>query len=111
MGNLKNIEGFFIHHNRLLFLPEWISKFKHLEILDVGFNQIRIFPHLSKLEALYEVDLQENNVEQIPIELLEKQGIQRVFLSGNPFILKKTEIEDFQKLIDELAKKNIRVFF
>lgn len=111
MGNLKNIEGFFIHHNRLLFLPKWIINFKRLEILDVGFNQLRSLPDLSKLESLYEVDLQENNLEQIPVKLLEKQGIKRVFLTGNSFILKATEVEDFQKLIDELAKKDIRVFF
>lgn len=111
MGNLKNIEGFFIQHNRLLFLPKWIINFKRLEILDVGFNQLRSLPDLSKLESLYEVDLQENNLEQIPVKLLEKQGIERIFLTGNSFILKATEVEDFQKLIDELAKKDIRVFF
>ncbi|MDA3905284.1 MAG: hypothetical protein PF484_04335 [Bacteroidales bacterium] len=37
--------------------------------------------------------------------------IKKVFLTGNPFILKTAEIEEFQKLLDDLAKNNVRVFF
>jgi hypothetical protein len=48
---------------------------------------------------------------EAPFELLKILGIKRVFNTSNSFILKATEIEDFQKLTDELAKKDIRVFF
>lgn len=111
MLDLQKLKALFLHHNQILFLPDWIAQFEHLEILDLGFNKLRNLPDLSKIATLSEVDIQGNNIEEIPMTLLSKKGLKKIFLTGNPFILDSEEVEAFQKLIDELAKKDVRVFF
>lgn len=111
MSHLTHVKSLYMHHNQIVFLPNWISEFKHLEILDFGFNKIQNVPDLSGIETLFWVDLQGNNLEQIPMKLLAKPGLKNILLRDNPFILNAKDLDDFQKLIDELAKKEVRVFF
>jgi Leucine-rich repeat (LRR) protein len=111
MGKLKKVRGLFIHHNQLVYIPEWIKDWQALEVLDLGFNQLTYLPDLGGLRALYEVDLQSNNLEHIPYSLIKKTGIKRVYLLSNPFLLDTSEVEIFKNYIKDLEKKDIHVFY
>jgi len=101
MKNLNRLKFLYIHHNQLKFLPEWIATLPNLTILDAGFNQLIAIPDLSLITPLEEVDVQHNNLEDIPWKLISKPGIKRLYLRDNPFI----EEEDKADLKKQIRKK------
>jgi len=112
--NLKNIEGLqklYIHHNQLIGLPPWIVKFQNLEVLDVGFNKLAVLPDFSPAISLMEVDVQQNNLSEIPWSILRLPKLERVFLKANPFEVSEEEANEFKELVESLMEKGVRVSF
>jgi len=101
MKNLNRLKFLYIHHNRLKFLPDWLATLPNLTILDAGFNQLISIPDLSIILPLEEVDVQHNNLEDIPWKLISKPGIKRLYLRDNPFI----EEEGKEMLKNQIKEK------
>lgn len=91
LQSLKNIRYFFVHHNLIHEVPLWISQFDQLERLDLSFNNIFVLPDLSQMESLAELDIQNNQIEYFPWDLLDKPGMRILNTKNNPFILSSEE--------------------
>lgn len=101
MKNLDQLKFLYVHHNRLTILPQWLTTLPNLTILDAGFNQLISVPDLSVITLLEEVDIQHNNLEDLPWKLISKPGIKRLYLRDNPFI----EEEDKAALKKQISEK------
>ena len=53
------------------------------------------------MSELYEVDIQENNIEHFPWNLMEKPNLKLLIIKGNPFILDKDEKSDLKNRLTE----------
>jgi len=97
---LENLKRLYIHHNQLVIIPQWITALDSLEVLDVGYNQIIDFPDVSEMPKLYEVDIQDNAIGEIPWKLAKKENLKLLFLKNNLFLEdenKRTELKQLQK--------------
>jgi len=110
MSSLKNLKFLYVHHNKLSILPAWITALPGLTILDAGYNQLISIPDLSMILSLEEVDLQNNNLEDIPWKLLNMPGLKRVFLRENPFIKDSEDLEQLMKLVKDQAAKGVHIY-
>ncbi len=110
LSSLKNLEFLYVHHNKLTIIPQWITKIPNLKVLDAGYNQLISIPDLSTIKPLEEVDVQSNNLEDIPWPLLKKSGIQRIFLKNNVFIKDGEEMIKLQKLVKERAAEGVNIY-
>jgi Leucine-rich repeat (LRR) protein len=110
LAGLKELEFIYVHHNNLSFIPGWITELPVLSVLDAGYNNLISVPDLSKMATLKEVDLQSNNLEDIPWELLVKPGIKRVFLRNNPFIKEGDDLIKLQKLVKKRASEGVNIY-
>ena len=91
MRNLKRLKFFYIHHNKLHFIPEWITEMDSIERFGVGFNHLLELPDLSKMKSLYEFDAEHNLLERFPWELVEKPDMEILILRDNDFNLSDEE--------------------
>ncbi len=107
---LKELKFLYIHHNKLTFIPGWITRLPNLTILDAGYNQLISIPDLSVIKTLKEVDLQSNNLEDIPWRLLEKPGLTRVFLRNNPFIKEGDDLIKLKELVKKRAAEGVNIY-
>ena len=89
--NLKQLKYLYVHHNQLKSIPLWIIQLQELERLDFSYNQVFEMPDLSVMDKLSEIDLQENQLEYFPWELMGKPNLKILIVSGNPFILTEEE--------------------
>jgi Leucine-rich repeat (LRR) protein len=110
ISKLKKLKFLYIHHNKLALIPDWITTLPGLTVLDVGYNHLIEIPDLSKIINLEEVDIQNNNLEEIPWDLLVKPGIKRVYLRDNPFIEDGGELDALKKLVEKQSKKGVEIF-
>jgi Leucine-rich repeat (LRR) protein len=101
LRSLRNLKRLYIHHNQLVIIPQWITEMDSLEVLDVGFNQIIDFPDVSKMPNLYEVDIQDNAIGEIPWKLANKENLKLLFLKHNLFM----EDENTRNELKQLQKK------
>ena len=83
------------------YVPEWITDFPDLEIIDLSFNKLFSIPDMSEMPSLYEVDIQENNIDYIPWKLLDKPNLRLLLIRGNPFLLDEDDKEELTNKIDE----------
>jgi Leucine-rich repeat (LRR) protein len=104
LRNLKRLKYFYIHHNELHFLPEWISEMDSIERFGVGFNHLLDLPNLSKMKSLKDFDCEHNLLERFPWELLEKPDMEMINARDNDFILSD---EDRMRIIK--ASKTINI--
>ena len=111
LKDLRRLKKLYMHHNQLVGLPHWIVDFKNLEVLDVGFNQLAVLPDFTPSISLTEVDIQENNISEIPWSILRLPKLDRVFLKENPFEVTEEEALEFKNLVEELMEKGVRVSF
>ena len=95
---LKNLKRLYIHHNQLVIIPQWITEMDSLEVLDVGYNQIIDFPDISKIPNLYEVDIQDNAIGEIPWKLAKKENLKLLFLKNNLFLEDETNRAELKQL-------------
>lgn len=110
MKHLSRLKFLYIHHNQLKILSGWLTSLPNLTILDAGFNQLISIPDLSLIKPLEEVDIQHNNLEDIPWKLIAKPELKRLYLRDNPFI----EDEDktiLKKQIQQKASRQATIYF
>jgi internalin A len=111
MAKLKNLKYLYLHHNKLVIIPEWITQFSNLDRLDMSYNKIISLPNLSKIESLTEVDLQENQLEYFPWDLLEKENLKVLVIRNNPIILDQDEKKFLEQwATDQSASKALLVY-
>jgi Leucine-rich repeat (LRR) protein len=103
MRSLKQLHRLYIHHNQLVIIPLWITEIDSLEVLDVGYNQIIDFPDVSKMSKLYEVDIQDNAIGEIPWNLVKKENLKLLFLKNNLFL----EDDNSREKLQQLQKQRI----
>lgn len=111
LQNLVELKKLYIHHNELIGLPPWIAYFKDLEVLDVGYNKLAVLPDFSTAISLKEVDVQKNNLSEVPWSILKLPNIERLFIRDNPFELTEDEAIEFKILVENLLEKGARVVF
>jgi len=109
--SLKHLKALYLHHNDIVIIPLWVADLSELKYLDFGFNKIYELPDLGSMTNLEEIDLQGNQLSEFPFELLENKNLQKIFLMGNPFVMTKEELEDMEKIREQLQEMGIRVFF
>ena len=97
---------FYIHHNELRFIPEWVAEMDSIERFGVGFNHLVDIPDLSKMKSLKDFDCEHNLMERFPWELVEKPGMEMINLRNNDFNLSD---EEKTKLIK--ASKTVNVIY
>ena len=110
MGSLKKLKSLYVHHNQLTTIPQWVTGLPNLTVLDAGFNQLISVPDLSIIKPLEEVDLQSNNLEDIPWPLLKKTGLRRIFLRNNVFIKDGEDMIKLKKLVKERAARGVNIY-
>jgi Leucine-rich repeat (LRR) protein len=98
LRSLKKLKRLYIHHNQLVIVPQWITEMDSLEILDVGYNHIVDFPDVSKMPNLYEVDIQDNAIGEIPWKLAKKKNLKLLFLKNNLFMEDENKRSELQQL-------------
>lgn len=94
---LKKLKYLYLHHNNLVIIPEWITQLSGLDRLDLSYNKIVTLPYLSQIASLTEVDLQENQLDYFPWDLLEKENLKVLVVRNNPFILDENERKFLKK--------------
>lgn len=110
IGKLKKLHTVYAHHNQLSELPQSITRLKDLKILDIGFNAFSDFPQeIMSFRNLIELDLSSNNFSEFPEELLRLPPVKKLYLGGNPFLLKQSKRDTLQW--DALKEKRIQVFY
>ncbi len=107
LKSLQKLRALYIHNNLVHSIPDWITDFSDLEILDVSYNKLFSIPDMSEMPALYEVDIQENNIDHFPWKLIEKPNLRLLLLKGNPFILDKEEKKQLEITLKEKRAKGI----
>ena len=110
LSSLKNLKFLYVHHNKLSIIPSWVTALPGLTILDAGYNHLISIPDLSNISTLEEVDLQSNNLEDIPWKLLGKPGLKRIYLRENPFIKDSEDLEQLKKLVKNKAAKGVNIY-
>ena len=93
MRNLKNLNYFYIHHNKILTIPDWIVEMDSLERLGAGYNKLISMPDMSEMPSLIELNCEGNLLEEFPWKLVEKPGMQFLIVRDNLFEFKEEEIE------------------
>ena len=101
MRSLQKLKRLYIHHNQLVIIPAWITEIDSLEVLDVGYNRLIDFPDVSEMPKLYEVDLQDNAIGEIPWKLAKKKNLKLLFLKNNLFLEDENELSKLNKLQSE----------
>ncbi|MCF6342277.1 MAG: leucine-rich repeat domain-containing protein [Bacteroidales bacterium] len=101
LRSLKKLKRLYIHHNQLVIVPHWITEIVSLEVLDVGYNHIIDFPDVSEMPKLYEVDIQDNAIGEIPWKLANKENLKLLFLKNNLFL----EDENSRSALRRLQKE------
>ena len=69
-----------------------------LQRLDISYNKLFRIPDFSGMKSLVELDLQENELEYFPWNLIEMKNLNTLIVRGNPFILdaeEKKMLEDW----------------
>ena len=107
LKSLQKLRALYIHDNLVHSIPNWITDFSDLEILDISYNKLFSIPDMSEMPALYEVDIQENNIDHFPWKLIEKPNLRLLLLKGNPFILDKEEKKQLEITLKEKRAKGI----
>ncbi len=98
MRILKNLRRLYIHHNQLVIIPTWITEIDSLEVLDVGYNRLVDFPDISGMPKLYEIDIQDNAIGEIPWKLAKKKNLKLLILKNNLFIEDENKLEELKQL-------------
>jgi Leucine-rich repeat (LRR) protein len=106
LRHLKRLKYFYIHHNELHFLPEWITEMDSIERFGVGFNHLLDLPDLSKMKSLKDFDCEHNLLERFPWGLVEKPDMEIIVLRDNDFVM-----TDEEKVKLEEAKKQTTIVF
>ena len=101
MRSMKKLKRLYIHHNELVIIPNWITEIDSLEVLDVGYNKIIDFPDISEMPNLYEVDIQDNAIGEIPWKLARKKNLKLLFLKNNLFLEEESNLSELKKLQTE----------
>ncbi len=107
LRSLKKLRAQYVHDNLLRYAPEWITDFLNLEILDLSFNKLLSLPDLSEMPSLYEVDIQENDIDYVPWNLLDKPNLRLLLIRGNPFLIDKDDKDELRKKIDKKRTEGV----
>ncbi len=110
LQEMKNLKRLYIHHNNIEEVPEWINNLYNLEVLDMGYNGISELPSLMELTKLHTVDFQSNSIFKFPLELLDMQSLNRVFLFDNPFEFNIEEGKLFEQKYDSFKQRGGELF-
>jgi len=111
LRNLKQLRYFYVHHNLLGYIPNWITQFQQMEILDISYNNLFEIPDFSTMPALYELDIQHNEIAWFPWTLLEKPNLKLLLAKDNPFILDQEQKAQLKMLTTELSKNGVTILY
>ena len=77
---------------QLQMLPDLSSLVKsRIWSIDLSYNKLISIPDLSQIETLREIDLQENDLDQFPWELMEKKNLKMLIFRNNPVIIDEND--------------------
>ena len=91
-------------------VPKWFNTMSQLQVIDMGYNQIRELPSFSKLVNLHTVDFQSNNLSEFPFEWYDLPSLNRIFLFDNPWKLTSKEYDRMLKMKDLMKLKGGELF-
>jgi len=111
LRNLKSLRYFYVHHNLLGSIPDWITHFQQMEILDVSYNNLFEIPDFSVMPALYELDIQHNEIAWFPWAMLEKPNLKLLLAKDNPFILDKEQRSQLEEITKEMSERGVTILF
>lgn len=84
MIETNQVEELVLVKNQLTEVPEYITKYKELVILNLASNNlIKIHPAICELNHLRELDLTSNFLDALPAELGSLKDIRKLFLNFN----------------------------
>jgi len=102
LSSLQKLKELYVHDNQLHHIPDWVTGLSNLEIIDISYNKLFSIPDLSEMPLLYEVDVQENNIDYVPWKLIDKPNLRLLLVRGNPFLLDE---DDKNKLMIKLSER------
>ena len=73
-----------LSHNGLTAIPQEIGNLSSLVTLRLGSNSLTDFQHLTGLSNLVALDLSQNDLRELPLEVIQLVSLESLDLSGNP---------------------------
>ncbi len=94
IAKLKNLKILYLDENNFRTIPQVVFKLKNLEVLsmrgwgtfddDTNHHLLTIVPsQIDKLTSLVELNLEKNNITDVPQEFAQLKSLRRLFLYGN----------------------------
>jgi hypothetical protein len=84
-----------------------LAKLKELEIVGMGYNQLRMIPKaVLELKSLHEIDLRSNHIAFLPNEIYELKQLKVLNLKRNKIGQLSPKIQQLEKLEELLLQKN-----
>ncbi|MFT7483351.1 MAG: Leucine-rich repeat (LRR) protein, partial [Oceanospirillaceae bacterium] len=81
-----------------------------LILLHFNNNRFKDLPkEVSKLPNLESIDFSSNEIERLPAELLSFPKLKNVYMMGNEYNRKKELLDDVDRFIVDLERRNITV--
>ena len=72
-----------VGHNQLTMIPQFVTQLSALKVLDLRSNQLNILPSIWHTPALTEIDVTDNNLDALPIALLQSPKLVVLAASQN----------------------------
>ncbi len=99
LSDLDNLQWISIKDNNISFISKEIWSFKHLESIDLAFNQITHFPIINrKNKTLCHLNIDNNDIEIIPPEIKRIINLEYLGLSNNKVNIMPEEIGQLKRL-------------
>lgn len=100
INNLVNLEELYFHNNQMEILPENFKGLKKLEILSITYNNIFDIKSICSLTNLRQLNLETNNIEKIPNDIIKLQFLSKLNLSHNYITYIPDSLKELQNLRD-----------
>jgi Leucine-rich repeat (LRR) protein len=106
-SNLKNLKTLYAHHNKLSQLPEIPP---NLELLDLGYNMLKIVPSgLKSCDFITDLDVSNNQLSGNFEVLKELKSLKLLYILTNNWEANEQELSELKQIVLDLRKKSVQV--